>query len=205
MCKKEIISKKDELEMVTKASWDLGSTVMMRPHYTMLRTLTNPFPLIIRQQQQRTIHATCQRSSNLTNIINDVPYSSLRVHTITSAGHIELSSGMVLTGPCLFLGGKVFLWDVPPVKLWDGWNKEMFQIFDVVVPKPQILLFGTGSRTVQLPSSLRTHLFQNGIQCDMMDTRNACSTYNLLTEEGRNVAAALLPLSQTGWEKTSIP
>lgn len=31
--------------------------------------------------------------------------------------------------------------------------------------------------------------------------RNACSTYNLLTEEGRRISAALLPLTPQGWRK----
>lgn len=154
---------------------------------------------------RRTLHTSYPRFSNLTNLFGDVPndYTSVRVHTITSKGNIELSSGLTLTGPCIFLGGKVFLWDVP-LSLWDKWTPQMLQIFDVVVPKPEILIFGTGQRTVQLPSVLRTHLLQTGIQCDMMDTRNACSTYNLLIEEGRNVAAALLPLSQTTWEKKVV-
>jgi hypothetical protein len=33
------------------------------------------------------------------------------------------------------LNGKVFLWDVPE-KLWEGWTKDHFEIFEAVVPKP---------------------------------------------------------------------
>jgi uncharacterized protein len=34
--------------------------------------------------------------------------------------------------------------------------------------------------------------------------RNACSTYNLLAEEGRRVAAALAPETPARWEKGPI-
>ncbi|KAF8524638.1 DUF498-domain-containing protein [Hysterangium stoloniferum] len=149
----------------------------------------------------RSLHSSCiRRSSGLTNILADGTPPPVLVHNITSTGHIELLNGMILPGPCIFLGGKVFLWDVPPV-LSDTWGAERFQIFDVVIPKPEIMLFGTGNRTSQLPPVLRTYLRQIGIQVDIMDTRNACSTYNLLAEEGRNVAAALLPLSPSEWQR----
>jgi uncharacterized protein len=70
------------------------------------------------------------------------------------------------------------------------------------------------------PPSIRGYLKEMGIQLDIMDTvrsttytlrmsadlsdssyfqRNACSTYNLLAEEGRRVAAALLPYTPRPW------
>ena len=82
----------------------------------------------------------------------------------------------------------------------------------------EILVFGTGKRLVPPPPSIRQYLNKIGIQIDVMDTvrtfigrletgmsdfdefkRNACSTYNLLTEEGRRMAAALLPMVPQGW------
>ncbi|KAF5336652.1 hypothetical protein D9758_016745 [Tetrapyrgos nigripes] len=55
----------------------------------------------------------------------------------------------------------------------------------------QILLLGAGKLISQPPPFIREHLNQMGIQLDVMDRRNACSTYNLRLEEGRRVAAAL--------------
>jgi len=68
------------------------------------------------------------------------------------------------------------------------------------------------------PPSIRGYLKEMGIQLDIMDTvgpttlpavpalndvsisqKNACSTYNLLAEEGRRVAAALLPYTPRPW------
>ena len=57
----------------------------------------------------------------------------------------------------------------------------------------EILLFGTGATTLPVPSQIRAYLGgQLGIQLDVQDSRNAASTYNMLREEGRRVALALL-------------
>ncbi|KDQ64227.1 hypothetical protein JAAARDRAFT_118740 [Jaapia argillacea MUCL 33604] len=151
----------------------------------------------------RTIPRLYERSAHgpFTNILaSDIP-PPVQVKNLSSDG-ILLQDGLLISAACIFLEGKVFLWDVPS-SLWEGWGKERFEVFDVVVPKPDILLFGTGETLSQPPPSLRMALSQMGIQLEVMDTRNACSTYNLLSEEGRRVAAALLPYSAQSWHKSS--
>ncbi|TBU33024.1 hypothetical protein BD311DRAFT_785142 [Dichomitus squalens] len=133
----------------------------------------------------------------LTNILSGGDAPAVQVKTITQNG-IQLADGLVLPSPCIFLNGKVFLWNAP-AKTWDGWKPEHFEVFDTVVPKPEILLVGTGERVEMMPPALRQYLNKAGIQVDIMNTRNACSTYNLLAEEGRRVAAALLPLTPQNW------
>ncbi len=44
-----------------------------------------------------------------------------------------------------------------------------------------------------LPPQIKAYLGGLGIQVEVQDSRNASSTYNMLHEEGRVVAAALLP------------
>lgn len=57
----------------------------------------------------------------------------------------------------------------------------------------EILIIGTGRESVRLPDTI-TQLFQQlGIQYEAMSSRKACSTYNVLVEEDRAVAAFLLP------------
>lgn len=129
------------------------------------------------------------------------PAPAVQVKTITPDG-IQLADGLVIASACIFLDGKVFLWDVPE-KQWEGWDKKHFEIFEMVVPKPEILLLGTGKTVSFVPPALRQYLNQTGIQVDVMSTWNACSTYNLLTEEGRRVAAALLPLTARSWSRVS--
>lgn len=57
---------------------------------------------------------------------------------------------------------------------------------------PEILIIGTGVDMALLPKELRVHLDKNGIGYDVMSTGAAARTYNVLTIEGRNVAALLL-------------
>ncbi|EIW61577.1 DUF498-domain-containing protein [Trametes versicolor FP-101664 SS1] len=150
----------------------------------------------------RALHASCSRRSpgdgGLSNILSGGTAPAVQVNTITQHG-IQLSDGLLLTSACIFLDSKVFLWNVPQT-LWDGWKPEHFAIFETVVPKPEILLLGTGQQAQMLPPALRQYLTSIGIQVDMMNTRNACSTYNLLAEEGRRVAAALLPITPRKWD-----
>ncbi|KAI0371537.1 DUF498-domain-containing protein [Pilatotrama ljubarskyi] len=150
----------------------------------------------------RAFHVSCARrypgDGGLNNILAGGTAPAVTVKTITQNG-IQLADGLVLTSACIFLDGKVFLWNVPE-KLWDGWKPEHFEIFETVVPRPEILLVGTGERAEMLPPQLRHHLMRAGVQADIMNTRNACSTYNLLAEEGRRVAAALLPITPRRWE-----
>lgn len=74
----------------------------------------------------------------------------MQVRKITQGG-IELEDGLILASSCIFLDGQVFLWDVPVSRTdmgtgsstssgverrWEGWTKEHFVVFEVVVPKP---------------------------------------------------------------------
>lgn len=72
--------------------------------------------------------------SAFTNILASDSPPPVQVSSITPAG-ILLADGLILPSACIFLEGKVFLWDVPE-NLWEGWTKEHFEIFEAVVPKP---------------------------------------------------------------------
>ncbi|KAG0349866.1 hypothetical protein BG005_010599 [Podila minutissima] len=72
--------------------------------------------------------------------------------------------------------------------------KEIFKIFELMNPRPEILIVGTGKVFGPLSPAVRSVIRGYGLQVDMMSTANAAATYNMLAEEGREVAAALLPL-----------
>jgi NADH dehydrogenase [ubiquinone] 1 alpha subcomplex assembly factor 3 len=77
-----------------------------------------------------------------------------------------------------------------------------FALLDLLHPKPDLLLLGTGSKLWMLSKSTREYLSSMlGVRVDVMDTGNASAAYNLLAQErgvdgGGGVGAALLPL---GW------
>ena len=58
--------------------------------------------------------------------------------------------------------------------------------------RPEILILGTGARQRFLPPGLARALAAAGTGIEIMDTRAACRTYNILVAEGRKVLAAIL-------------
>ncbi|KAF9978750.1 hypothetical protein BGZ73_000760 [Actinomortierella ambigua] len=72
--------------------------------------------------------------------------------------------------------------------------KEIFKVFELMDPRPEIMVVGTGKAFAPLSPAVRSVIRSLGMHVDMMSTANAAATYNMLAEEGREVAAALLPL-----------
>ena len=62
-------------------------------------------------------------------------------------------------------------------------------------PAIEILLLGCGERAVLPLAALRAHLRTLGIGLDVMDTGAACRTFNVLVQEDRRVAAALIAVA----------
>nr|CAG8434685.1 7034_t:CDS:10 [Entrophospora candida] len=138
-----------------------------------------------------------------TNMFDDsISRSSILINRLTKHGFVT-SNNLKIRGPILILNKNLFLWDVPQKVngggkgVFDEWNKDFLKIFEIVIPKPELLIFGTGQRFVPIPLEIKNYIYDLGMQLDAMDSDNAASTFNVLTEEGRNVAAALLPIYPT--------
>ncbi|CAA9960842.1 hypothetical protein PTNB73_05443 [Pyrenophora teres f. teres] len=73
-------------------------------------------------------------------------------------------------------------------------------VLELVYPKPDILIIGTGPQTTPIAPAVRKYLNGLGIRLEIQDTRNASAQFNLLaTERGvGQVAAALIPI---GWRE----
>jgi uncharacterized protein len=87
---------------------------------------------------------------------------------------------------------------VTPTKLIENWAPQHITDlthahFKMIIDlHPDILILGTGEE-LQFPSiELYGELINEGIGVEIMDTSAACRTYNVLTSENRNVAAALI-------------
>ncbi|KAJ8331816.1 NADH dehydrogenase [ubiquinone] 1 alpha subcomplex assembly factor 3 [Batrachochytrium dendrobatidis] len=129
-----------------------------------------------------------------------------------------------VVGPGLIINNTVLLWDVPQYGLggpegefdaqgnstaekhvgedqtspiFYGWSTDMLKIFKVVDPTPDILVIGTGAKMERLPLLLRDYLVSLGIQIEVLTSTQAASTYNVLLQEGRRPAVALLPAIPT--------
>lgn len=87
---------------------------------------------------------------------------------------------------------------VLPNQLIEHWQADSVsrlgvEHFDgLLAVQPEIILLGTGI-SLQFPDvSLMRTILSRGIGFEVMDTQATCRTYNILSSEGRHVAAAIL-------------
>ena len=62
--------------------------------------------------------------------------------------------------------------------------------------KPEIVILGTGAAQRFPRQELSRALTAAGVGVEIMDSRAACRTYNILMSDGRRVAAALLMIEK---------
>ena len=86
---------------------------------------------------------------------------------------------------------------VLPEQIVEHWpvssiNQLEMENFDpLLAVQPEIILLGTGM-SLQFPNaSLIKKILARGIGFETMDTQAVCRTYNILSSEGRHVAAAI--------------
>ena len=92
----------------------------------------------------RNLHTTViRRDRSFTNLLADDNPPPVQVSSLSDNG-ILLADGLLIPGACIFLEGKVYLWDTPELntntrttqEIWRAWTEERFRIFDVVTPRP---------------------------------------------------------------------
>jgi uncharacterized protein len=102
-------------------------------------------------------------------------------------GEVRVREHVIRNSVILSASEIVFNW--PPVKVEDLELKHLQAAFAL---DPQIILLGTGERQVFPAPEIAAAVQAAGIGFEVMDTRAACRTYNVLVQEGRRVAAALI-------------
>jgi len=86
--------------------------------------------------------------------------------------------------------GRISAW---PCQRFEELTAEHFACLPNGDPAPpELVIFGSGSRLRFVPPSMLAQLTERRIGVEIMDTRAACRTYNILAGEGRRVVAALL-------------
>ena len=87
---------------------------------------------------------------------------------------------------------------IMPDRIAEDWSVESLDslvrenIQALVSLRPELVLLGTGDALRFPHPRLLEDLMAARIGTEIMDTRAACRTYNILAEEGRHVAAALI-------------
>ncbi|KEY69004.1 hypothetical protein S7711_03310 [Stachybotrys chartarum IBT 7711] len=144
------------------------------------------------------------------DVLGNTPAPSTSVDVCMSDG-FGLNSGITISDGdgALLVSGEAFKW-----RPWEAKgskelaNKkgqfdlpaEAFGLFEVLWPRPDLLIIGVGKSNMPLSPQTRQHIAKLGLRVEVLDTRNAAAQFNLLaTERGvSEVAAALIPI---GWEE----
>lgn len=100
------------------------------------------------------------------------------------------ANGVRHEGSMICLGKLAFSWTP---RSFAEITPESLSLFQLLRPAPEILVVGCGNRIDRVSPEVRNFLKSNGIKVEAVDTRNAASTFNILNEEGRQVAVAMLP------------
>ncbi|OCK76604.1 hypothetical protein K432DRAFT_246615, partial [Lepidopterella palustris CBS 459.81] len=160
------------------------------------------------------------------NVLGNTPAPSTAVDACTSDGFALNSGLKFSGCGVMLVGGEAFRWRPwakeerkeetvgeggiendsaaagsgrPKLKNASGhWEveKEAWGVLDLVWPKPDLLIIGTGPTVMPVSPQTRKHINDLGIRLEVQDTRNAAAQFNLLaTERGvQQVAAALIPM-----------
>jgi len=98
-------------------------------------------------------------------------------------------AGMSHRGSLLIVPSGIYAWPVTaPQEIGESALARVFAEAD----KIDFLMIGSGKDPVALPPELRQRLNDAKISVDLQPTGGAASTYNVLLDEGRRVAAALI-------------
>ncbi|HEV7385847.1 MAG TPA: Mth938-like domain-containing protein [Phenylobacterium sp.] len=99
-------------------------------------------------------------------------------------------SGEWHAGSLLIVADQAHPW---PVTSLGGLTVESLQpVLAAGRAEVEFLLLGVGARNAQPPRAIREALLAAGMGLEFMDTPAAARLYNVLTSEGRRVAAALI-------------
>ena len=93
-------------------------------------------------------------------------------------------------GSLLIVGDEARPW--PVAALAELTVESLKPVFDAGRAEVEFLLLGVGARNALPPRQIREALLRAGIGLEFMDTPAAARLYNVLTSEGRRLAAALI-------------
>ena len=85
-----------------------------------------------------------------------------------------------------------------PTRLHEHWDPPAIaelrarDLKPLLEDPPEVLILGTGERQVFPDPATFATMMDLGVGFEVMDNAAACRTYNILSSEDRNVAAALL-------------
>ncbi|XP_015437516.1 PREDICTED: NADH dehydrogenase [ubiquinone] 1 alpha subcomplex assembly factor 3 [Dufourea novaeangliae] len=123
-------------------------------------------------------------------IINLDVGSRILINQCTPIG-FKFNNGTALMGPLIIFPKTVFCWNIASAL---HINEKTLSLFITLEPKPDIVVLGL-ERPYEYNRILEMKkvLFDNGISVEVLPVEQACGAYNFLCDEGRYVAAGLIP------------
>ena len=113
------------------------------------------------------------------------------IHSVSNQG-IRIADQ--LCSSALIVSANRLITDWPVSRAEEIGIQDLEQILQL---EPEVVLIGTGQRQVFLPPELLMYFYKRSVGIEIMNTQAACRTFNVLVSEQRNVAAALLPVSDS--------
>jgi uncharacterized protein len=117
------------------------------------------------------------------------PGDHLYIQSISKEG-IRIAN-RICSGPLIVSASKL-LTDWPVSSPRDLTSQHLDQILEF---EPELVLIGTGKRQIFLPPEMLMVFYRQSVGIETMNTQAACRTFNVLVSEGRNVVAALMPIT----------
>jgi uncharacterized protein len=99
-------------------------------------------------------------------------------------------NGIILPGTVLLLPQVSLLFEVS--RLVDL-SPRSLEVLRLLHPPIELLVVGTGRTLLPIPAAVDEWLTTHCIAPERLPTRHACSTFNFMVAEGRQVAAVLFP------------
>lgn len=122
--------------------------------------------------------------------------------TLDTPGSLSVTG---YSGEGIAVGGRLFRSSIlilpDSVRDWDCAGVDELdadRLASALAEAPEILLLGSGHRLQFPDAELGLQLGRRGIGLEVMDTRAACRTFNILLQEGRRVVAALIVEAAAG-------
>jgi len=121
---------------------------------------------------------------------DDVTADNLYVTSFSTTG-FKLSNTYGVVGPCILFPRTILSWNVKSAR---DITPESLTLFSLLEPRLDVLIIGIGDgRCKPDAQKILTYCRRLGINVEILNTEEACATFNFLNGERRHVAAALIP------------
>lgn len=114
---------------------------------------------------------------------------STSANLVQACSQTEIRVGEHLIRSSVILTATDMVLDWPPRSIRELLPQHLEKALDFT---PEVILLGTGSRQEFPGPHVLAPAHRAGVGIEVMDTRAACRTFNVLVQEGRKVAAALI-------------